>query len=208
MPLYCAIRMARLAAHTTLYYQERENSMEFTLVLARLLDEFTARGIRYAACGGFAVGVLGAPRTTADLDFLVHREDLPALEAAMDAMGYSRRHQSENVSQFSHPEAAWGSLDFIHAFRPHSLNMLSRARSFPVASGKAVRVLEAEDVIGLKVQAMANDPRRTARERADIEALVEANSSGLDWGRVEEYYALFDRAAEFTELKGRFGASP
>lgn len=56
-------------------------AVNFERVLEALLAEFDRRRIRYAAIGGFALGVLGYPRTTIDLDFLVHKDDLAGLEA-------------------------------------------------------------------------------------------------------------------------------
>ena len=50
--------------------------MDFALVMKTLLVEFDRLNIRCAAIGGFALGLLGAPRQTMDLDFLVHRDDL------------------------------------------------------------------------------------------------------------------------------------
>ena len=39
----------------------------------------------------------------------------------------------------------------------------------------------AEDLIGLKIQAMFNDSRRRAREEADIQAMMERYGDELDW---------------------------
>ncbi|MBI5595706.1 MAG: nucleotidyltransferase family protein [Elusimicrobia bacterium] len=179
--------------------------MDFEKALRLLLDGFEARGIRCAAIGGFALGLLGAPRATLDLDFLVHRDDLTALHVLMLSLGYSRRFVSENVSQYSSADRSLGYVDFLHAFRRVSLGMLDRAReSAPLAGGRRLRVLEREDVIGLKVQAMANDPARAAKETADIEALAQACRGKLDWGRLEEYFAMFKMSERLALLRARF----
>ena len=49
--------------------------MDFESVLGRILQEFEQRQIRYGVIGGFALAALGVPRTTMDLDFLVHRQE-------------------------------------------------------------------------------------------------------------------------------------
>ena len=46
---------------------------------------------------------------------------------------------------------------------------------------ETVPVLQAEDVIGLKVQASSNDPRRVALDMADVERLI-VSRPGLDLG--------------------------
>ena len=179
--------------------------MDFELVLERLITEFSRLQIRYAVIGGFALGVLGTPRQTMDLDFLVHRDDLAKLDGALTNLGYVRVYGSDNVSQYRHSEAKWGSLDFIHAFRNVSLAILERAKDYPALGGKQkLKTAQPEDVIGLKVQAMFNDPERRAQEQRDIETLMARYRSQLDWDRIEEFYAVFDLASEAKRLRERF----
>jgi predicted nucleotidyltransferase len=140
------------------------------------------------------------------LDFLVHKDDLIKLEAILTSLGYERVFHTENVSQYRHGDGAWGSLDFIHAFRQISLAMLQRANSHPVFAGtRTVKTVEPEDVIGLKVQAMCNDAARSAQERADIERLMTHYGKRLDWKRIEEFYEIFGLGEEAKTLKERFG---
>ena len=82
--------------------------MNFERVLEALLAEFDRRRIRYAAIGGFALGVLGYPRTTIDLDFLVHKDDLSKVHDLLTDLGYQRVVHTENVSQYRH------NLSLIH----------------------------------------------------------------------------------------------
>lgn len=180
--------------------------MDFELVLKTLLTEFSRRQIRYAAIGGFALGILGVSRTTLDLDFLIHRDDLDKLHEMLMVLGYQRLVHTENVSQYRHPDSLWGSVDLVHAFRKASLGMLARAKSYPAFSGtQAVRVIDPEDVVGLKVQAMANDPDRQAQELADIERVMALYGHRLDWDRVQEYYDLFNLGKDAKQLRQRYG---
>lgn len=180
--------------------------MDFEQVLKALLAEFDRLRIRYAAIGGFALGVLGVPRATVDLDFLVHRDDLDTLHEILERLGYLRRVRTENVSHYDHRDAAWGALDFVHAFRRASLEMLGRAKEVPIFDGTAtVRVAQAEDVIGLKVQAMVNDPGRRSGELHDIERLMRLHGGRLDWARIQAFYELFDLREEGQQMQRRFG---
>ena len=179
--------------------------MDFERVLRALLADFDYQQIRYAAIGGFALGVLGVPRATIDLDFLAQRDDLDKLHIVLTPLGYQRYVQTENVSQYRHAETLWGSVDIVHAFRKAALGMLSRAKSFPIFGGaQEVRVINPEDVIGLKVQVMVNDPDRRPQEMADIERVMAAYGQRLDWQRIDEFYQLFDLSDDARRLRQRF----
>jgi hypothetical protein len=49
----------------------------------------TNSGIGYALCGGVAVTIHGAPRTTKDIDVLVAADDVPRALAAVAPLGFS-----------------------------------------------------------------------------------------------------------------------
>ena len=180
--------------------------MDIERVLRTIVEEFDREGIGYAVIGGFAVGALGVMRTTMDLDFLLAAEDAARMEDTMHRLGYRCVYRTENVSQYVSDVKVLGEVDFVHAFRKASLSMLAHAREVAVFDG-ALRVMVAlpEDVIGLKLQAAVNNPVRESREFVDIEALMEKHGACLDWERVREYFALFDRLQKFAELKGRHG---
>ncbi|MDD5563810.1 MAG: nucleotidyltransferase, partial [Thermoanaerobaculaceae bacterium] len=82
--------------------------------------------------------------------------------------------------------------------------MLDRARRVEVGElGLRIPVVEVEDLIGLKVQALVNDPDRRRGELVDIRALLEASAARgtkLDLGRVREYFALFGEQRELDGL--------
>ena len=141
-----------------------------------------------------------------DLDFLVHRDDLQKLHERLTALGYERLMQTENVSHYQHRVEAWGGLDFVHAFRKISLSMVARAKNYKVFGGKqTIRAANPEDVIGLKVQAMVNDPDRKPQEAADIEMLMRLYGPKLDWERIQEFYDIFGLGDDAGRLRDRFG---
>lgn len=180
--------------------------MDFERVLRALLDSFEQKKIRYAALGGFALGVLKVPRTTRDVDFLVHRDDLGVVDEILDRLGYHLAGRTENASHYQHADPRWGGIDALHAFRTISLEMLERAQTYPIFEGRlTIKVLQPEDVIGFKVQAMANNPLRAMKEMVDIETLMAYYRQKLEWARIEEYFDLFELGHEGRKFRGRFG---
>jgi hypothetical protein len=176
--------------------------MDLERILRELATRFREREVRYGLTGGYAVAIHGYPRTTVDLDFLVDRRDLPKIDEILADMGYQIRHRSDNVSQFGSTKEDLGEIDFIHAFREASMKMLERAtpaKVFP--EGPAVVVLRVEDVIGLKIQAIANAPHRKSQDMADIQSLVAVQRESIDWELIQEYFALFDMLDVVEKLK-------
>jgi predicted nucleotidyltransferase len=82
--------------------------------------------------------------------------------------------------------------------------MVNRARMMPVMDGElTVKVLLIEDLIGLKLQALANDPKnRFAIDAADIQRLLKLHRNRLDIGLVREYFRLFEKEDLLNEWLG------
>lgn len=179
--------------------------MDFKTVTSNLLSAFEQEHISYALIGGFAVSLWGYQRATVDIDFLVDNNDMEKVRRIVEKMGYRCIHASENVSQFLSDDKKQGSLDFLHAFRPASLQMLERAKLKTIFDGEQrIPVIIPEDLIGLKIQALNNDPSRALLDMADIEALMKIFGSALDWTRIEEYFKLFGRAETAAELRCKY----
>lgn len=183
--------------------------MDFLRVFREVCTALDAAGIRYALIGGFALALRGVARATMDLDFLLLAADLERADRLLTAAGYRRLWFSENVSHYLADDPEHGRIDLLHAFRSASLGMLDRAGRVRVGSEVTVPVVQAEDLIGLKVQAAVNDPRRALLDWADIRLLVEAASrrgQPLDWPLLGDYLELFDLGPELTRLQGWYDA--
>lgn len=176
--------------------------MDFKAVTEKLLAEFERQQISYALIGGFAVSLWGFPRSTVDLDFLIRNIDMAKARRILESLGYECRYASENVTQFHSTNSRLGEVDFIHAFRPASLAMLERSERKSIFDGeRTISVIQPEDLIGLKVQALANNPSRRSVDMTDIKGLMKVLGNRLDWRRIENYFSLFDMQADFAELR-------
>ena len=178
--------------------------MDFRTVLSLLIKNFDENNIRYGLIGGFALILLGVPRTTVDLDFLVHKCDLEKLNRIMGKIGYKLVFQSENVSQYVSDRSSLGEVDFLHAFRNYEIKMLKHSQPMKF-NDLSIMVLKPEDIIGLKVQAMVNDIARKNKELADIESILEKCKEQINWRNIKEYFVLFELDEEYKTLENRYG---
>jgi predicted nucleotidyltransferase len=150
-------------------------------------------GVAYALIGGLALGGRGVHRATMDVDLLVDGKKRDVAKAALEKAGFELRVETEEVLHFLGP----GALDVLLANRIPTQKMLERAQ--PLKSLK-VNCVRAEDIIGLKIQAYINDPKRELQDKADIQALIEKNPD-LDWTLIREYADLFDEWPTLEQLR-------
>jgi len=177
--------------------------MDFTKVLSRVVSDLDKHGVHYALIGGMAMAMHGLQRTTLDLDFILLLNDLEAADRILQSHGYRREFHSDNVSHYLGSNAALGRIDLLHAFRGPTLGMLERAARLPWPNSIAIPVVHLEDLIGLKVQALVNDPSRLERDWSDILQMIRHardHSISIDWELLEDYFALFDFGDKLTEL--------
>jgi len=182
--------------------------MNFAAVIATLSQRLDDERIRYALIGGFAMALRGVQRATMDLDFILMLDDLPLADRLLLDLGYRREFRSDNVSHYLNPDDAWGRIDILHAFRGPSLGMLRRADRLPVGPDLTLPVAKIEDIIGLKIQAMANDPARALTDWNDIGLLLGAAREQKlrpDCDLREDYLRIFDLGPKMDELKSIYG---
>ena len=148
-----------------------------------------------ALIGGLALAAHRVPRATQDIDFLVDADDAETLHKLLIEHGYQCLHRSEDAANYLRGDEG---LDVLYAHRVAARRLLQAAQPRDTGLGR-VRVISAEGLIGFKLQAYVNNPKRT-QDLEDIRALLRANRKALNIGEVQEYFRLFEREALFNEL--------
>lgn len=182
--------------------------MNFSKVIGAVVAGLDGAAVRFAVIGGFAMGLRGVQRATMDLDFILMLEDLEKADAVLTRLGYRRAFHSENVSHYLAEAREWGRIDILHAFRGPSLGMLQRADRINLDDEVRLPVVQIVDLIGLKVQALVNDPERTANDWADIRMLLQAagtQGEPLDWELLTDYLRVFRMENRLPELQAIYG---
>jgi predicted nucleotidyltransferase len=167
------------------------NIIEHLCHIHRLLAN---ENIDFALIGGLAIGVYGVQRFTSDIDLLIDGSTRLQLKKVFLSNGFLIFSETAEVIQFDGPIP----VDVLCANRPLSLAMLRDAKVEPLLGAK---VIDAEGLIALKIQAYCNDPKRSLKDKADIAALIEKNSPSLNWQRIRSYAELFGEWPTIEELK-------
>jgi len=157
--------------------------MDLRAVLIEIHTALQDAGVDHALIGGLAFAAHGGGRATVDVDFLAEGERADDIDRMVVERGYACLHRSEHAANYASDSRERGRVDFLFARRKHGREMLDRAREHDVA-GRRLRVIDASDLVGLKVQSSSNDPSRRHRDLADVEWLLA--HADLDLERVRE----------------------
>lgn len=148
-----------------------------------------------ALIGGLALAAHKVVRATQDIDFLVDSADADTLHRLLLGLGYRCIHRSEDAANYLRGDEG---IDFLYAHRPAASRLLAEACERETGMGR-MRVVSGEGLIGLKLQAFVNNPKRT-QDVEDIRSLLRNNRGTLNMNEVKRYFALFDRGELFDEL--------
>ncbi|MEK7790104.1 MAG: hypothetical protein AAB309_00575, partial [Deltaproteobacteria bacterium] len=102
-------------------------------------------------------------------------------------------HESDEVFQLEGP----GNVDFLLAKRQLSRKMLEEAQVIEPLNIKCVSI---EGLIGLKIQAYNNNPKRELRDKADILSMIEQHPK-MNWEQIKQYADLFNAWEDILALK-------
>ncbi|MGA9854663.1 MAG: nucleotidyltransferase family protein [Gammaproteobacteria bacterium] len=163
--------------------------------IAEIISALNRENIRFALIGGLALAAHNVVRATQDVDVLIGATDADRLEGVLVGLGYRRLHRNADASNYLREDER---LDVLYASRPTAMNLLSKAPMESTAFGM-LPVIGTEGLIGFKLQALINNPRRT-QDLEDIRALMHANRATLDMHEVREYFRMFEREALLDEI--------
>ncbi len=170
--------------------------MKLEIVLKILMEKLCAAGIDFVLSGGLALSTMEVSRFTRDIDFIIREEDKEKVEAIMTELGYERQaFSTDEIVSYWSPLEVFGQIDFLVARRTYTRAMMQNADVRPVFDGRLhVNTVRPEDLIGLKVQAICNDPEhRYLIDKPDIQRLLKLHRKKLDMDLVREYFRVFDK---------------
>ena len=165
-------------------------------VLKILISRFQNKGIDFVLSGGLALSTMGIFRFTKDIDFLVFEGSKKSIHDIMTDLGYQKQgFSTEEIFSYWSPIKALGQVDYLFARRKYTKAMMRRAKKNPVFDGKyMLKTILPEDLIGLKVQAISNDPgNRFHVDAPDIQRILQIKIDEIDMELVRLYFELFSK---------------
>lgn len=154
-----------------------------------------AAGIRYTLIGGVAVNIHGHLRATRDLDLMLLIEEADAAHGVFTGLGYTAIDRRPDIASYVRGTAR---LDVIYAQRPISRGLLDRSQPAPFGDLN-LPAIPVEGLLGLKIQAFNDDPRRI-RDLDDMIELLKVQRGRLNLDEVRAYFRLFDRETLLDDI--------
>jgi predicted HAD superfamily hydrolase len=179
--------------------------MDIKYVLELVGRKFIENNIDFAIVGGVALSYYVKPRMTIDLDLMILTSDFELTENILKTIGYKCEYKSEDIATFLSKETQLGRIDFQIAHRAKAIEMLKQANIIKTEANIRLKVLQPEDLIGLKVQAYCNNPDRYYQDMADIKSLI---SSGVcnDFDKIRGYFTVFGKESDYEALNAGKGS--
>ena len=157
-------------------------------------------GLRYLLIGGVAVNIHGYLRATRDLDLMLLVEDADVAHDLFVRLGYETLDRKPDIASYVRGAQR---LDVIYARRPISRGLLERPQEADF-SGLNLPVVSLEGLLGLKIQAFSDDPRRI-RDYQDMIELIRTRRDDLDFDEVRSYFRLFDKERVLDDILRALG---
>lgn len=175
--------------------------MDLARVVERIAAFLEGERVSFAVVGALGLHAYGVSRATLDLDLVTEARAQDAVVRFLESLGYETLHRSRGFSNHLHPDGEWGRIDLIYVDEGTATALFPACATRLEIAGRSLPVPKPEHLIAMKVQAIKNDPRRTLRDLADVQALLRLPS--IDRSEVRSYFeraGLLDRYDELVRL--------
>ena len=144
-----------------------------------LIGEIThQQNVSCVLIGGFAVNHYKVSRQTADIDFLITKEDFDRISDALKKAGYKQSLAQENFAQLENARLSMMNIDFMFVDRSTLDKIIDEANPLTIAGQKFI-VPSLDHLIALKLHSIKhNEKLRLLKDFPDIVNLIRNN--GVD----------------------------
>ena len=141
-----------------------------------LISDLTKKeGVSCILIGGFAINYYRVTRQTADVDFLITKNDFDKIIAILEKAGYKKDLIQENFAQLKSTQLALLDVDFMFVDQDTLTKFLKESQEIEIAKQKFL-VPSLDHLIALKLHSLKyNQKLRLTRDLPDIINLIRVN---------------------------------
>ena len=154
--------------------------MKYPTVFHLILAVFSKKGISGVLIGGFAVNYYKVTRQTADVDFLITKEDFEKVLPLLEKEGYKKDYVHEVFVRLRNEGMYLMDLDFMFVDKETLDKIINDGKKISVAEQKFI-VPSLNHLIALKLHAIKYNPKiREYKDLSDIVELIKVNKIKVD----------------------------
>lgn len=141
-----------------------------------LISDLTKKeGVSCILIGGFAINYYRVTRQTADVDFLITKDDFDKIITILEKAGYKKDLIQENFAQLKSTQLSLLDVDFIFVDQDTLTKILKESQEIEIAKQKLL-VPSLDHLIALKLHSIKYNPKlRLTRDLPDIINLIRIN---------------------------------
>jgi len=166
-------------------------------------DIFAKKNVLSVLIGGFAINYYKVTRTTADIDFLITKEDFEKISGLLEEKGFKKDYEQEVFARLLGEKPNLMDLDFMFVDK-ETLDKIIKESKVTSIAGENFRVPCLNHLIALKLHAIKFNPKiRENRDLPDIIELIRVNKVNvkdaefknlcLKYGTEELYQKILER---------------
>ena len=132
-------------------------------------------GISCILIGGFAVNYYKYTRQTADVDFLITKEDFKKISGSLGKAGYKQDYTQEVFTRLKSNKLYLMDIDFVFVDKETITEIMKNGKESTIAEQKFI-VPSLHNLIALKLHSIKYNPKiRESRDLPDIINLIRIN---------------------------------
>jgi hypothetical protein len=151
--------------------------------------------------GGHALAAHAVLRQTIDIDLLIAADDQQVLDSLLRSEGWQLVARSENFARYQSNQPDLPDIDVLLVDRD-TFDKLEQESVALRRGGHDFRVPGLKQLIALKLHAIRNEPRRIARDLADIAELLRLNPGKIGAEELDDLCQQFGPPAIRDKLSG------
>ncbi len=160
--------------------------MKYPTIFHLIYQVFNKGAVSGILIGGFAVNYYNVTRQTADIDFLITKEDFEKAVILLKKEGYKETYSHENFARLNGSHLYLMDIDFMFVDKS-TLDKISKAGKIITIAGQKFTIPAVEHLIALKLHAIKYNPKlRENKDMPDIIDLVKVNKIDVKKDRFKE----------------------
>ena len=158
------------------------------------------QGVPCVLIGGFAINYYKVTRQTADVDFLITKEDFQKITALLEKAGYKKALVQENFAQFESSRLSLMDVDFMFVEQDTLKQIMKEGQEIKIV-GQTFIVPSLYHLVALKLHSIKHNPKiRLTKDFPDIINLIRINGMDSKSGKFKELCLKYGTAELYNKI--------